>query len=242
MKYMGSKNRIAKYLLPIILKNRKPTQYYVEPFVGGANMIDKVDGLRIGADSNRFVVDALLNIRDDLHILPRNNREFTELDYKDRSANFPEIKGFASFAYSYAGKFWGGWSRDRESKRDYVSEAYKNALKQSDKLKGLYLIHSNYIDLFIPKNSIIYCDPPYKNTVKYKDGDFDHEQFFVWCEDRANEGHSVFISEYNAPEDFICIWEKQISNSLPVNGKKKVGTEKLFVHNSQLKTKDWLTG
>ncbi len=55
MKYMGSKNRHAKELLPIILKDRQPGQWYVEPFVGGANMIDKVDGNRIGADSNEYV-------------------------------------------------------------------------------------------------------------------------------------------------------------------------------------------
>ena len=57
MKYMGSKNRIAKYLLPIILKDRKDGQWYVEPFVGGANMIDKVDGNRIGADKNEFLIE-----------------------------------------------------------------------------------------------------------------------------------------------------------------------------------------
>lgn len=36
MKYMGSKSRIAKYILPIILKDRKDGQYYVEPFCGGS--------------------------------------------------------------------------------------------------------------------------------------------------------------------------------------------------------------
>lgn len=35
MKYVGSKNRHAKEILPIILKDRKPDQWYVEPFVGG---------------------------------------------------------------------------------------------------------------------------------------------------------------------------------------------------------------
>ena len=44
MKYMGSKARHAKELLPIILKDRKEGQWYVEPFVGGCNMIDKVTG------------------------------------------------------------------------------------------------------------------------------------------------------------------------------------------------------
>ena len=44
MKYMGSKNKIAKDILSIILKYRTPEQYYVEPFVGGCNTIDKVNG------------------------------------------------------------------------------------------------------------------------------------------------------------------------------------------------------
>lgn len=44
MKYMGSKNRYAKEILPLILKDRKENQWYVEPFVGGANVIDKVGG------------------------------------------------------------------------------------------------------------------------------------------------------------------------------------------------------
>jgi len=57
MKYMGSKNRIAKYILPLMLKYRKPNQTWVEPFVGGANMIDKVDGKRIGADLNHYLKD-----------------------------------------------------------------------------------------------------------------------------------------------------------------------------------------
>ena len=43
MKYMGSKNRIAKHLLPIILKDRKEGQWFVDTCVGGANLIDKVD-------------------------------------------------------------------------------------------------------------------------------------------------------------------------------------------------------
>ena len=44
MKYMGSKNRIAKFVLPIMIKeaNEKGITTWVEPFVGGANMIDKV--------------------------------------------------------------------------------------------------------------------------------------------------------------------------------------------------------
>lgn len=35
MVYMGSKRRIAKYILPIMLSYRKEGQTWVEPFVGG---------------------------------------------------------------------------------------------------------------------------------------------------------------------------------------------------------------
>ena len=40
MKYMGSKNRIAKEILPIMLKERGQ-RTWVEPFVGGGNMISE---------------------------------------------------------------------------------------------------------------------------------------------------------------------------------------------------------
>ena len=44
IKFVGSKNRISKYIAPILQKcidDNGVTTYY-EPFVGGANMIDKI--------------------------------------------------------------------------------------------------------------------------------------------------------------------------------------------------------
>lgn len=57
MKYMGSKRRIAKYILPIILKDRKPGQWYVEPFAGGMNSICEVDGNRIANDYHYYLIE-----------------------------------------------------------------------------------------------------------------------------------------------------------------------------------------
>ena len=44
MKYMGSKNRIAKHIVPIIQRyiDKTNPKSYIEPFVGGANVIDKI--------------------------------------------------------------------------------------------------------------------------------------------------------------------------------------------------------
>lgn len=56
MNFMGSKNRIASEILEVILKDRVEGQVYVEPFVGGCNSIDKVDGSRIGSDINPYLI------------------------------------------------------------------------------------------------------------------------------------------------------------------------------------------
>jgi DNA adenine methylase len=231
MKYMGSKNRIAKEILPIMLKERGQ-RTWVEPFVGGANMIDKVGGKRIGADINPYLIDALIAIRDCLCDLPKNNKEFTEADYKDlRKSDDYKYKGYAGFAFSYSGKWLGGWCRDGLNKRDYVNEAYKNALNQSDSLKGIRFINETYDKLQIPENSLIYCDPPYENTTSYKDG-FNHKDFWQWCRNKSDEGHIVYVSEYNAPDDFKCVWSKEIVSSLTQDTGSKKAVEKLFTYAS----------
>ena len=228
MKYMGSKNRIAKHILPIMLKYRTPEMTWVEPFVGGANMIDKVDGKRIGADINHYLIDALIAIRDCVLDLPKNNKEFTEDDYTQlRKSDNYKYKGYAGFAFSYGGKWLGGWCRDGLGNRDYVNESYKNALKQSPLLQGVRFVCESYSDLQMPDNSLIYCDPPYDNATKYKDN-FDHKTFWQWCREKASEGHTVFVSEYNAPEDFECIWQKEIVSSLTKDTGSKRAVEKLF--------------
>ena len=107
----------------------------------------------------------------------------------------------------------------------YQKEQINNILKQSTKISDVVFKCSSYDALDIPANSIIYCDPPYNGTTKYKDS-FDSDAFWQWCRDKAKEGHTVYVSEYNAPEDFKCIWEKQINSNL--GGTSKTATEKLF--------------
>ena len=230
MKYMGSKNRIAKYLLPIILADRKDGQWYVEPFVGGANMIDKVEGNRIGSDVNSYLIAALVMVRDEPRLIPRNNLEYTEQMYlaaKKSDLSNP-VDCFAMFNYSFGGKFRDSWARNKRG-TDYVKECVKNILIQSDKINGVEFESCNYLELEIPAESIIYCDPPYANTTKYKD-DFNHDVFWQWCRDMSDKGHQVFISEYNAPDDFECLWQKEIQSGLNTNSTKK-GIEKLFKYN-----------
>ena len=235
MKYMGSKNRIAKHLLPIILKDREEGQWYVEPFVGGANMIDKVDGNRIGADSNKYLIALLNEMSKDGYSSPYVTKEQFDLVKGNKNEYDDWYVGFVGFQLSFSAMWFGSYRRDNQGVRDYASEAKRNVDKQSMNVKKCKFINSEYSYLEIPNKSIIYCDPPYEGTAKYKAvDDFNHAEFWQWCRDKAKEGHRVFISEYNAPEDFVCVWQQELNVSVAKDGKHKKAIEKLFIHESQV--------
>lgn len=224
MKYMGSKRRIAKDILPIILKDRKPEQWYVETMVGGGNLIERVTGLRMGADLNPYVIEALKLIRDNPESLPDHVSEDFYQDLKQKK-ELNGLTGFVGFGCSFGGKWFGGYARGEG--REHDKEAKRNAISQSPALKGALFVNTSYKYLDIPPNSIIYCDPPYEGTTKYKD-EFNHSEFWEWVRQKSLEGHSVFVSEYKAPEDFICVWQKDLTTSFQTTGSKKA-TEKLFI-------------
>ena len=228
---MGSKNRHAKEMLPIILAGRYNGQWYVEPFVGGANMIDKVDGNRIGADINEYLIAfwvALQNGWTPPEYVTRE--EYRQI--RDSKGNYEKaLVGWVAHGCSYNGKWFGGFAGKIITKigtnRDYQAECRRDVLRQLKHLNGVELICASYCELFIPENSIIYCDPPYAGTTGYRNT-FDHVNFWQWCRDRGGDGHTVYVSEYSAPDDFICVWEKTVNSSLTENTGGKQGVEKMF--------------
>lgn len=222
---MGSKNRIAKYILPIILKDRKPDQCYIEPFVGGCNTMDKVDGIRIGNDSNEYLI-ALWKVLQDGWIPPSDvSREFYYTVKYNQSSYPPELVCFLAMPCSFGCKWWGGYAQNKDG-RNYADVAKRSFLRQIKKLQTVMFTSGDYYNLSIPDNSIIYCDPPYQGTTQYKHT-FDHNKFWGWCKYQSDNGHSVFISEYSAPKGFECVWEMTITSTLNKNSKDKK-IEKLF--------------
>lgn len=231
MRYMGSKSRIAKHIVPL-MEAQRGERPWIEPFVGGGNIIERVKGERIGYDLNHNAIEALKVIRDRPYDLPIDSWCFTESDYNNRAKEFPWLRGFAAFAYSFGSKEWGGWARDRKGGRDFVAEGRATAIKQSPKIQGVQFICSNYTNIRLEKPSLIYCDPPYALTTSYKNSKgFSHTQFWQWCYSMVDEGHLVFVSEYTAPEGMgvKSIWQKEIYSNLNVtNQNKKKGIENLF--------------
>lgn len=249
MKYMGSKNRIAKHLLPIMLSEMEKHNIstWIEPFVGGANMIDKVPSHyeRIGYDNNRYLIDMYKhlkncgfdypseiskNIYDQVRLAYNNN-----INIVDDQVIHDSYIGWIGFMASANGRFFdGGYSGISKTKigtkRNYIDESIRGIKKQFHLIKNVNFIHDSYENLN-PVNCLIYCDPPYMNTKKYDTSrNFNHEKFFDWCREQSKK-NIVFISEYNAPDDFECVWRGEVKSSLSANGKiggNKNSVEKLF--------------
>jgi len=242
MKYQGSKNRIAKQLLSVILQDErtKTCENWIEPFVGGANMIDKVPNnfRKIGNDKNEYIIEMFKALQsgwippeyvsdDEYRNVRLNKDEFDEF-----------LVGFVGVGCSFAGKWFGGFARNvkkdspnaevlNSTTRNYCGESKRNLLKQLQNIKEVLFTSKDYLELYIPESSIIYCDPPYLGTTKYKD-DFDHDKFWKWCNNMVDKGLVVYVSEYNAPEDWQCVWSKEVNSSLDLNTGGKKAIEKLF--------------
>jgi DNA adenine methylase len=225
MQYMGSKNRIAKHILPIMLAERKPEQWWVEPFVGGANMLDKVGGNRIGNDSHEFLIALLVALREG-YAPPTDISKELYYVIKSKPQDYPkELVGFVGFLCSFGGIWWGGYAFNKKGV-NYADRGSRVLTKQAKNFRGVDFRCGNYLDMEIPQNSLIYCDPPYEGTTKYKDG-FDYNVFWQWCRLQESEGHTVFVSEYNAPVDFECIKSVEYKTILDKNNQYK-RIEKLF--------------
>lgn len=230
MKYMGSKRRIVKDILPIILQHKHENQTFYDICCGSCKIVEKVSGKRVAVDINPYLIEFLKCLQVGW-LPPEYISESYYLDIKSNVEKYPKaLVGYVGFQLSFGSVWFGSYRRDNKGLRDYSKEAFNSVKNSKEKLKGIIFINGSYDTVLYDDKSIIYIDPPYKGTYKYKGTpEFDHDKFWQWCREMTIKGHKVFISEYNAPKDFDCIWEKEINSKLNPNVPSK-STEKLFVY------------
>lgn len=210
---------------------------YYEPFVGGANMIDKINcSKRIGNDIHPQLIALFQKLQEGwtppMHI--------SEEEYNKVRANkelYPDYYiGLVGFNATFGSKYFGGYARgfkaDKVTPRDIPNEAIRNLKSQIPKIRDVEFICGNYLDNLYSeiKNAVIYCDPPYQGTTKYATDTFDYESFWNWCREISKYNY-IFVSEYNAPKDFKSIWQKEVTTSLKVH-EHEDRVEKLFTYKS----------
>jgi len=216
MRYTGSKGRIAKDILPIILQDRKPDQWYVEPFCGGCNMLDKVTGKRVGNDLHVELIAYFKAVQNGWSPPERIYEEDYERIRKE--SKDPVLRAYVGFSFSFGGKYFGSIARHKAGivgGYQSLEIENRNALRQLERqrkdLKGVVFYCGRYDCFSIPSKSLIYCDPPYRGTTGYKETKLNHNQFYDWCRFKKAQGHTIFISEYSMPKDFKEVWSKKVN-------------------------------
>jgi DNA adenine methylase len=234
MKYVGSKARLSKELIPIIQKyiDDNNIKIYIEPFVGGANVIDKIKcEKRIGIDIDSLVIDLFQGYNKDLELpnLPTKEHYY---DVRDNPNKYDKVYRsaillFASYNARVYGGCYGAYAKTKNGTiRNYFQEAKRNFEKQLPLLKDIVFINGDYRELKTPTKCVIYCDPPYQSGIGYKQ-DFDHNEFWNWVREKS-KNNIVLVSEYNAPKDFKVIWEQPIKTHMN-NRNKLEKVERLFI-------------
>ena len=242
MQYVGSKNRLSKELAPIIQSYiTKDTKGYLEPFVGGANMIDKIQcNNKIGYDIHEELIELLKYAQKFSMLLPETVSENIYKDVKNNKDKYEKwYVGLVGFCGSFGAKYFGGFARRYNKDRtlfDVPRQAINSLRKQSksNNFKNIKFVHSNFLDININnlKDYVIYCDPPYRDTTKYNTETFPYEKFYEWLK-KLSIHNTVLISEYSMPDEFECIWQKELKTSLGSGINKnsnKTRIEKLFTY------------
>lgn len=244
MKYMGSKSRIKKYIVPIIqdIINKNQIKLYIEPMVGGGNIIDSIQcDIKIGNDISTPLISFWQHLQetDGLDLPNEITREhYNDVKQNQNTGKYPIwYVGAVGFLSSFNGKYFeGGYAKPTIDKsngrlRNYYDECKRNVLKQLPNIKDVIFTNKDYFDMKEVKNTLIYCDIPYQNTTRYESCiNFDYNKFWNWVRE-FSKLNIVVISELQAPNDFVCIWEQEVLRSLNSKNKNKA-TEKLFVHKS----------
>ena len=233
--YSGGKQRIGKKIANCIQDFVKDEKIigYCEPFCGMLSiyhhMVNKDIDYLAGDLSENIVLfwKAVQNGWE-----PPTKVSEEEYNFYKKSKN-SAMKCFVGHQYGFSGSFFGGYA-PKYGKTIDSNSACNRIQKIKDKINNVKFTCDSYDSFSGLEGYIIYCDPPYNNTKCWYGKTFDNDKFWQWCRNMSMKNF-VFISEYNAPNDFTSIWQK--TNKLTgLSGKNniktsRVRTEQIFVFN-----------
>lgn len=141
------------------------------------------------------------------------------------------------FSDSTAGarRWWRKFCGKGENIKSYCGDTLDRirsleSLERLQRLQGLETSRiktsrEDYAKVIIPDNSVIYCDPPYKDVKGYGKTKFDHEAFYKWC---TRQSVPVYISEYSMPEELFEVAAEKPKRNTQSATKNLLRIEKLY--------------
>ena len=237
MRYLGGKSRISKDIATVINSvnlGGQEQRIFVSLFCGACSIESKIIADRkICNDLHPYLI-AMWKAAQQGYQFPDIITKEQYYYIKEHKDEDPALTGFVGFGCSFGGKWFGGLAANKKGD-NYCSRANRSLYKDLQGLMNAEFTCKDYREIEIPSGSLVYADPPYENSTKYNNSkDFDHKAFWEYMRQISKDNY-VFISEQQAPEDFISVWSKPLKRILDVN-KENIFTanENLFVYKEGL--------
>ena len=211
MAYQGGKGRVKGKILPVL---NHPLLNWWEYAELGCGMLH-IGAFVTNKHSYHFLDLSLRLVtlhraiqRWGTDILPSFVSKERYMTLKAQDGNDLESAA-AAYLYSYEGKEWGGYAPQDNGKCSARSRmAHLETLHQSETFRRATIECASIFDSDLcPTNMLIYVDPPYEGTARYrvnKGAPFDHAAYWErarkWSQDNI-----VLTSELAAPPDFLSI-------------------------------------
>jgi len=235
--------RQAKSLALEMVSSSTHASTYYEPFLGGGSVAAQMARLlphhvemRLSDSQPDLILlwQAVLSGYEPPLTLDRETYELLR-----HGAPSPE-RGWAGFAGSYCGKWFGGYG-PTASGRDYLSESWRAMQKKMAPLctrKSVSVSQLDYRELYPAPGSIIYLDPPYEGTTSFVGVDaFNTAEFWSvarsWAQDACCH---VYVSEFAAPADWRPIRSDErfsVVGVISLGAEAKRDKEYLFVYDGE---------
>lgn len=239
-KYYGSKQRFHKLFCKTILDYVKDKEYncIIEPFCGTsvtlAEFRKHVSCPIYGSDQLTCLIVTLKAFQAENFVCKSSitAEEFERLRTADDDPMKVIVHSGASFYGCFMRDKWNPYHNAN------LAKIAKRLAKKPPQMKGIEFKCCDYKDWSDTIGSLLILDPPYvhgrdNNTWPKNWKGFDNVEFWKWAE-HMSENNIVIVAEYQAPENWECIWSKTfISNSRW--GKSRTKTEKLFVYKRPMK-------
>lgn len=227
IRYIGGKSRLAKKLVNAMLPHAAGKKRLIEPFFGGGGMLLEIGRLKlehIASDSNADLIAMFQKIQTGWKPPRVSEEQYKKLKHAEPSP----LRTWAGYALSFGGKWFAGYTRDKNTGRDLIQESHNRLEKFRPKLGSIEFACRQFSEVKAKRGDFFYCDPPYAGTLGYGQ-EFNHAEFFECCRKWVKAGATVCVSEYTAPEDFKEIYSQSYSTCIHHEATGNVKTEKLFL-------------
>ena len=142
------------------------------------------------------------------------------------------LRGLVGFGASFRGRWFSGYSGDN---RNTYMRSRISVIEDVSRMRHATLIHADYRDHSPRRGDLIYCDPPYKDTMGFRETPlFDSEEFWATADYWAQKGAIVVVSELDAPKHWqsISMLERSVGVGAMPGRRCRTQVEQLYTWSS----------